>query len=638
MGLHTDTSEILESFNQSVLEVSKDLLCKQITDKSTFVRDYSLLLIEKLNTFSDSIYTLLNESIFEGVYVKTSEIKDSLSKIEKEIIEFNPLSEDENLLNLNDFLIEELLNKRLKEIISSINAYQRFVSSLEDRMKFSETKYYVNTIQKARYDTVNLKSLSLSEYCKFFDSNLFVAFCDHFVSSVDKNVILNLEDVINFAQSKKYTRKYNLLWKKALFIRNKFAFRDIEEIKSPDYNVSIYVANKNGNTSFSSEDFINNNSYLSSFKNWNEYLLNHYEINSNWKSNISNKVILGEDFSKLSNTDLHLIVKYAKDIIADENLIIEARKNFKERISLANNEFDKYALKICVLYCYNNQFSLLVEKEDIEDSKIESLYNEIGTFIHTNRINNFFASGKYIRFLTKKIKQLIDQKNVFNQYEVYKNLLVKCYDLINIYSKNIEWVKQNYNYTFQLPLEDCLIEIDKDGFVFISSSFMLPISRKRVDEKFKNDKELLELYKITMQGLSFTMEAFDEITALKAENQKVRDAFEESEKRKLEVITVITAIIAFISGSIPGFEFIETPKQAVFFALALGTSLSFFVLLLYVLNRKLLSNKSLIIGSICFTLVVIASWTWIFFAFPSNLKDGDQNKLKKKTVIQSRTR
>lgn len=540
-----------------------------------------------LKDFTYNIYQILNNSIFNGDYVNTKNFIVLLENINFEEFE-NELTNDDLNIHIQDFIEKEIKSKALKEIRTSIIAYRRFVSSLDNRLSFSGTKYYINTLVKTRYDFVNLKSNSISDDCKIFDSNLFIAYCDHFVSSIDKDVLLNLEDVLDFLKEKDTISQYrhvDILYKKALFIRYKFIFREVEEKKQNNISATIYVAKKEKSVVFNPDSFINEFEDLKLFKNWNEYLLNHYQINNEWRQNILHSVKSSFDLNTLKISELHQVVKFAKDIEKDPRIIVRVRKVLLKKLIETTDQFDQYCLKICVLYAFNNEISFIADNPSTSELEIENLYNEIEEFISEYRVKNYFSTAKYLRYITAKLELMISEKVVFDKYDECQKLLSKANELIFKYRDNIDWVKNNYNYTFQLPKSECQIKYDDQLDIFVASTFMLPISRISLDINFKNDLESINVFKIIIDSLAFTKDSKDKIIELTEKNENLSSEIRENEKSKLETVAVVTAIMTFVAGSIPGFKFINTGIEAISFTLSLGLSLSLFVLLFFGMSR-----------------------------------------------------
>ena len=59
-----------------------------------------------------------------------------------------------------------------------------------------------------------------------------------------------------------------------------------------------------------------------------------------------------------------------------------------------------------------------------------------------------------------------------------------------MYEKNVQWSVNNYNYVFQLPFEECLIDTKSEDVpkLFIFSSFLMPLPKDKYIQEFEKLK------------------------------------------------------------------------------------------------------------------------------------------------------
>jgi hypothetical protein len=177
-------------------------------------------------------------------------------------------------------------------------------------------------------------------------------------------------------------------------------------------------------------------------------------------------------------------------------------------------------------------------------------------------------------------------------------------------------------------MEECEVELPDGNKMFVFSSCFLPISRNTLELKFKNDLESFYIYKASIENLLITNEGVKEIKELTKE-------FEKKETKALETIVIVSAIMTFVAASIPGFKFINTGLEAIYFTLSLGSSLALFSIVFYGLNRGMDKLKPLKLPLIIGTIVVVILWGLLYSFTKNNLdfKEEEPNKINIKNSI-----
>ena len=571
-------------------------------------------------TFQDKeiqISENINLKLIGGDYVDLDSCKADLLDIESQL---KTLQEELTQEYLSDITSTVLLNKRTSffdPIYQTIKSFLRFIDKIEQKLTFHHKRYYLNESFKDVLSKLDKAKISSQE---LFELNLFVANCDHFVGVTDYKMLEQLEEVVEVLKLYSGTREVaHAIYSKALFLRNKMFFRKVHEHRGESGEHEIYIAKKNGeNVRFVSEEYVAQPP-LKPYEEWNRYLLNHYEIAEDWKRSISSK-IEDRQVTSYSILELHRKIKYYKDIEKSSEGLKLIRLNLLERLTNAkeqNDKFNLYALKICLSYCYNNEFSLMCEKDQTRTKEeIESFYKEIDQCVETKPIKNYFIQAKYIKYKTQQISDHFEDKvELYNNLGACEELLEECTVLKRKYDEGLEWVRQNYNYVFQLPKEECSV-IDKVGVsdlnVFVYSSVVLPINRKSLGLHLKDDLSKLIMFQASVENLRVTKTAHDEIKDLTVQLKESQAEFANKERKTLEILALFAAIVTFVAGTIPGFKFINNGIEAIYFTLSLGASMSLFALIFYMINRGHTSLKSLRVPIVLGVVGIIILWSFLY--------------------------
>lgn len=617
---------LLEEINNQVISF-KEKLTNHFEENDFDIELYN----SEIDVFSKKIIDILSESILNGWYIGSPSVLKDIQDIEHTFNELNSFIV--NILSTIEEFDLKILTYLLKDILDSVAKYERLVENIEDKFKFHSKRVYINESLKSYFTKYDFFENRRSEIHLVFMCNLFVAYCDHFMSHYDNQLINKFDEVIQKIENADLRRKHswiNKLILKAKYLRSKLLFRRIEENKSVDPTVEIYVPSLGKNKRLNPTDF-SKEDYLRPFLKWVDYSLIHYEISDKWDKELSSGIEVTTDYDGLSLLELHRIIKYAKDIAQNRKLIIDVRKTIIKK--LRNNQlptFDKYALQVCLGYCYNNEFSLICQQSKSLDNnekvypyeEVKALYNEIMDSEFLIKVKNYFVPALMLSRNVHELSKIFEKQEVFQNIDKCANLIQDSENIKKLYFERIAWVKSNYNYIFQLPNDECKVHLNEEGSqIFIFSSFLLPISRDFLDKRFKVDLDELRVYKASIENLNITKEGIDKINLLTKEFDDAKKDFVKSETKTLELVAIVATIMTFVSASITGFKFIDTGIEAIMFTLSLGSSLALFALVFYAINRgheKLKSLKfPLIIG---FIAIVILWFLFYFFTLESNLQ------------------
>jgi hypothetical protein len=161
-----------------------------------------------------------------------------------------------------------------------------------------------------------------------------------------------------------------------------------------------------------------------------------------------------------------------------------------------------------------------------------------------------------------------------DRIEEYKQLMQLC---ISKFSEAISWCRTNCFYPIQAAYRECLVPVSDFGAVFVASSFCRPVKYNKLEDElnvFKNQALLI-----------------DNEIALREEKknlQNLKKDIDNSRTKEIEILSVFTAIITFLFGTI-GF-FAENKNNdflhLVFSIFGLGAILMIFVSGIHLLTMR----------------------------------------------------
>ncbi|MCE4067321.1 hypothetical protein LXM63_19695 [Chryseobacterium gleum] len=345
------------------------------------------------------------------------------------------------------------------------------------------------------------------------------------------------------------------------------------------------------------------------FDQWINKMLNHYEIpGQNWITYFylinQNSPYVSANVLNISNNldslSIHNNIKYYKDVLHDDDKLKQIVNDLETRIGQLNNssELEKTSYYLLLNYAINNYFSSFCEKqykkfillkESGERKVIEKSRNIINKLVNKydllskklkGKTNNFFLDYKVSFYCIKILNEAYElcvNKNDFI-LEFNEDVNSKINFILDNYKGKKKWSLLNNNYIFKLDYNQSILNHSNLN-VYYASSFTLA----KVDDDIENRFEVVyNLYRELR--LRFTLKY--EIETI----HNLNEEFKKDNKRIIEVVTVFTAIISFIVGSIGAYSFLKTFEQALIFMLCFGTAISIFVLLMYLANSKL--NKA----------------------------------------------
>ena len=357
---------------------------------------------------------------------------------------------------------------------------------------------------------------------------------------------------------------------------------------------------------------------LTNFTEIDDLITNHYkdDIDGNSKSNIEVKArpILQKkkNGDALKYSDYQILSKYYKDKVQSEKELIELRELFNK------NSDSNYTSNICDQYLLNNCLSLYRDKND--DQKLRNTYIHITVLESANGIKNYFPHLYFCKYLGDTLNYIIETKNDINQFD---KLIAEFNHVKKEAYKAYEWCKDSDFMSFRVPFDECLF-IDGEGEqqkkLYIASSYILPNNYEKI--KFELDELNNEYQKfITLK------DTIKETVKLTNEVNEAKKAFENAEKKNIEILSIFSAIVLFVASEIQLFRFITEAHQAIMYTLILAFCISVFVLLIWVITRD---NKINSANWFIIILLGLGSFGCLYYAFtnpfPEQPKIEEYNK------------
>lgn len=558
-------------------------------------------IIEEYSTqVEPEIFTWICRSVIEGDYIAHPDYKKNLDDIKKDLEIFRSgllqLNEPINESNLDSSAVNSEaidLNEIIKPVLLCFERINVLLDQIEKRgnLKLHKPLFIVN-------DESNKWVSEFSEayrYASDINSLLIsIEYYDNFLT-VDHNTLKSLAFIhtqINDQcpiddQIKELMRiKCHVLIKKILL--------RLDEDKAFSYR---YVHN------YQDKQLIDFKKPLTSFKEIDNLIINHYEddIEGNSKVNIEVKArpILQKrkNGETLKYSDYQILSKYYKDKAQSEEKLIELRELFDI------NSDSSYISNICDQYLLNNCLSLYKDRQD--DHEIRNTYIHIKVLESANGIKNYFPHLYFCKYLRDTLNRIIETKSYIDQFD---KLLIEFSEVKKDAYKAYEWCKDRDFMSYRVPFDECLFidgEREHQKKLYIASSYILPNNYEQI--KFELD-ELSNDY----QKFITIKDTVKETLKLTNEVNEAKRAFENAEKKNIEILSIFAAIVLFVAGEIQLFKFITEAHQAIMYTLILAFCISVFVLLIWVITRdnKINNTNWVIIG-----VLSISSFGSLYYAY-----------------------
>jgi hypothetical protein len=529
--------------------------CNDI-DKRIKSKDFTLDKVSDFIPLTNEIITSLFDSILIGEFVSEL-INEQIQKIKKSLdfladIETKLSDENSNI----EKTTEEGFNKfkeQIQEIENILNYYFLFSEDIQIILQNPE-KDEIFTPSKAKY-----QSDKDSDILRLFSLNLSLCFLDFLFTEKQSyyQEIVSIKDSLTTLLENSsipiLTEQIEKMNKKASFLLFKWCKR--AELS----DISLF-----------NEDKINE--YKDNFKDIITYIENHYDENKSGVKNAFKKLKKekNNNFENFTCQNIHLYIKYYKDI--DKNIvkldeIINWLKNWKEQ---SVDLYEKITRNAIYNYACNNRFSLFAE-ECKDKNELYKVYKSI-----SNNDKNYFLQYKLIKRVTQLINDELKENSTsitLAQIEEIEPLLKNIEEEYKEYKKNIQWIVEHIYFIYRVSFDECIIDE-----IFIYSSFLLPLDIRKSKNDYERVSDDFRVLKSQIEPLKRIVQ-FDE---------KV----EKHDTKTIELMGLFTAIIAFVMGSIPTFQYLKNIFDVGIFFVVFATSLiSFLLVLLFIIGRIKINNE-----------------------------------------------
>ncbi|WP_428231104.1 hypothetical protein [Flavobacterium sp.] len=516
------------------------------------------------NLFDLDIEKVIASSIIfihSGDYVdflKNQKIEDIITKLTTEIETTN------NNLSVTNIIIQDELttvfNKSkvlLEEIFEKCIVF--FLNSVSELSKFQYTIIHRN------FTFLTSKEERLNELFEYSNTFLLEYLLEESIEYYEHLGVLE-KRINDFHQIKPFTKK-NILRCKLTFLKYKWKKRQKYNRIFIKENVDINFSKKyifaNEEVDLSKKIKVGEEFYPV-FEDWVKKIELHYFEGSDDIDEIySSPQLISTTDNQLSNDfKLFFTIKFYKDIEKDFSKLESLKSTIKSsRLDKKNK-----------LYYFNNLFSLLIKDGNRGEDTINNYFNEIKGYSNYSQSNNYFIYYKFLDYKLKLVRSKILQNKIST--EELENYIRDCEILNNECNKKFEWTYRSFNILYQFDVTDCSIEFMGDN-VYFPTSFLLPISI--TENKLLIANKVEDINDLKYKLIELKNNKYSET---------LKKQIKENEKKAVEMISLFTAVISFIMGSISGFKFIDNIYDAISFVTIFGLCLSIFLILILKLIRK----------------------------------------------------
>ena len=549
--------------------------CNDI-DKGIKSKDFTLDKVSDFIPLTNKIITSLFDSILIGEFV--SELTNEQIQKIKESLDFLAdieikLSENSNI----EKTAEEGFNKfkeQIQEIQNILNYYFLFSEDIQIILQNPE-KDEIFTPSKGKY-----QSDKDSDILKLFSLNLSLCFSDFLFTekqSYYQEIVSIKDNLITLLSNSSIPILTEKMNKKATFLLFKWCkraelsgFSMLKENKIKEYKDNI-------------------NNFGDKWKDWVTYIENHHYKEDEkhlFVEKIKESYIKIED-KELKNftcQDIYSYIKYHKEIDKKIDKLDEIISFLDKGRFRTTDNYDKNIRTIIYNYARNNRFSLFTETCDNRED-LQKEYNKIDN--KDNR--NYFLQYKFIDKSIKLLNAELSEKNeniTIDQIEEIEKYLKEIEPEYETYKTNIEWILEHIYFIYRVSFDECIIDD-----IFIYSSFLLPLDNRKskdgfekVSDKFRELKSQLPLFR--------KMAEFNgDVSKVKEELFQFDEKIEKHDTKTIELMGLFSAIIAFVMGSIPTFQYLKNIFDVGIFFVVFATSLISFLLVLLFITGRIKVNK-----------------------------------------------
>lgn len=574
------------------------------------IQNSSTGIFSRINSISNLLYDKLNLSILTGEYLEIEKVKTELDLLSQKISAIPLTIElDQTKIDLQNQIASNLLFHLVNPLKNSIKDYKIFINALNRNLKYSEQSVLFESLSNSQIFSFNINEhlFDSSKLSKVFAYNLRIAKIDHNLcvkkEILNELLLLKNEFEKTISNSLKVIDKIlidkcNYLIKKILYRFQEdsknylyaFDFED-KEIHPEDIKIEYY----------DEFDIITQGHY--------EKTTNHAQTRRKWLEQVYNKI---ENNETLCFKDYHIAIKEYKDETKNLHQLENLNKKFKELYKLKienknNTTFNRRSLQVTYNYMLNNEFSFMLNSNEVTYDNILEKYKEICNLQSTSRIKNYFPTIRFASYLTLKIDLLFKEAPV--KSNIIRPFIEKLERVLKDAYVNYEWCKDKNFLSFQLPFDECTLKKNIDTVdynFFLSSSFVLPLNYEKIKEELKELSRRLEKFKTLL-------EVHDNLQSEKNSIIELRENIKKNDRRSIEILGIFSAIVLFTSSSVQIFSIDGiTFKDGLKFMLCYSFSLTLFIFLIWLITRENITSVTKIHKIFFFSLAFIALVSLLF--------------------------
>ena len=275
--------------------------------------------------------------------------------------------------------------------------------------------------------------------------------------------------------------------------------------------------------------------------------------------------------------DIYSYIKYHKEIDKKIDKLDEIISILDKRRFCTTDNYDKNIRTIIYNYARNNRFSLFTETCDNRED-LQKEYNKIDN--KDNR--NYFLQYKFIDKSIELLNAELSEKNeniTIDQIEEIEKYLKEIEPEYETYKTNIEWILEHIYFIYRVSFDECIIDD-----IFIYSSFLLPLDNRKSKDGFEKISD-------GFRNLKNQLPLLRKMSLFKDELLQFDEKIEKHDTKTIELMGLFSAIIAFVMGSIPTFQYLKNIFDVGIFFIVFATSLISFLLVLLFITRRIKVNK-----------------------------------------------
>ena len=577
--------------------------------------------IDALNANIQNIISSLFDSVLIGEYLD-KDIDKQLEWIRNNLTYTEQL-ENEILPNKDKYkailpLINSLKDKT-NEIQGVIKHYLLFIEDVKTIVSNPE-KDEIFILLKNKYQSVND-----SETLMLFTLNLFLCFSDILFTEkqdcyqdityvkelLSEKRFLNLNPNPQIEKMKKKASFLLFKWCKRAELRG---FSMLKEDKIKEYKEDI-------------------NDFGGKWKDWVTYIENHHYKEDEkylFVEKIKESYIKIEDkgLKNFTCQDIYSYIKYHKEIDKKIDKLDEIISFLDKGRFRTTDNYDKNIRTIIYNYARNNRFSLFTETCDNRE-ELKEEYDKIDN--KDNR--NYFLQYKFIDKSIELLNAELNEKNeniTIEQVEEIEKYLEDIEPEYKTYKTNIEWILEHIYFIYRVSFKECIIDD-----IFIYSSFLLPLDNRKSKDRFEKITDDFRELKSQLPLFRKMAEFNVDVSKVKEELFQFDEKIEKHDTKTIELMGLFSAIIAFVMGSIPTFQYFKNIFDVGIFFVVFATSLISFLLVLLLITRKTRINKFF-----CLQLVLIVIFYIAMIKFTIYLSDKKDNAItfqqSENTIIEEK--